>query len=192
MKPIALLMNDLHITKDNILEFEKNWSEALDICDKHSVTKIFVGGDVFTTRSVQSLYPMLKVRQYFYKAVNRDIEVNVAFGNHDCPVYGERYNWLDLYSDIVNVGKTWLFYETGEKVLAMCSYYPEETMMPDLLEELDNWLHTKGYSYSDVVVYLHSGVHGALGILTCQMRYLSIYSLSISVFCAHIITIGLK
>lgn len=163
MKPIALLINDLHITKDNTLEYEKNWNEALRICEKYSITKMFVGGDVFTTRSAQSLYPMLMVGQCFHKAVNCGVEVNVAFGNHDCPVYGESHNWLELYSDVVNVGKTWLFYETGEKVLAMCSYYPEETMMPDLLKELDDWLDQNGYSYSDVVVYLHSGVHGALG-----------------------------
>lgn len=163
MKPIALLINDLHITKDNTLEYERNWNEALRICERYSITKMFVGGDVFTTRSAQSLYPMLMVEQCFHKAVSCGIEVNVAFGNHDCPVCGESHNWLDLYSDIVNVGKTWLFYETGEKVLAMCSYYPEETMMPDLLKELDEWLDEHGYSYSDAIVYLHSGVHGALG-----------------------------
>lgn len=163
MKPIALLMNDLHIAKDNILEYEKNWEEALGVCDKYSITKMFIGGDIFTTRSAQSLYPMLMVGQCFRKAAARGIKINVAFGNHDCPVYGEDSNWLDLYSDVVNIGKRWLFEDMGEKVLAMCSYYPEETMMPDLLKSLDYWLNERGYSYSDAVVYLHSGVHGALG-----------------------------
>lgn len=157
-------MNDLHITKDNTLEYEKNWDEALAVCNKYGITKMFIGGDVFTTRSAQSLYPMLVVGQCFHKAAAYGVkEINVAFGNHDCPVYGEDANWLDLYSDIVNVGKKWVFEEMGEKVLAMCSYYPEETMMPDLLKSLDYWLSENGYSSSDAVVYLHSGVHGALG-----------------------------
>lgn len=163
MKPVALLMNDLHITKDNTLEYEKNWDEALSVCKQYEIAKMFICGDIFTTRSAQSLYPMVVVGKCFHKAVSRGIEVNVAFGNHDCPVYGEDNNWLDLYSDVVNVGKKWLFEEIGEKVLAMCSYYPEETMMPDLLKSLDYWLGENGYSYSDVIVYLHSGVHGALG-----------------------------
>ena len=45
----------------------------------------------------------------------------------------------------------------------MCSYYSEEATMPILLKELDDWIEQHHYSYSDVVVYLHSGVHGALG-----------------------------
>lgn len=163
MKPIALLMNDLHITKDNTLDYERNWNEALSVCERYSIKKMFIGGDIFTTRSAQSLYPLLIVYQCFHKAVDRGIEVNVAFGNHDCPAYGEQRNWLDLYSDIVNVGRTWTYFEMGEKVLAMCSYYPEDTMMAGMLRELNSWLSKHDYSLSDAVVYLHSGVHGALG-----------------------------
>lgn len=163
MNPVALLMNDLHITKDNTLEYEKNWNEALSVCDKYSINQIFIGGDIFTTRNVQSLWPMLVVGDCFRKAISLGKKINVAFGNHDCPVYGVETNWLDVYSDIVNIERRWTFYEMGEKVLAMCSYYPEETMMPELLKELDEWLTAHDYSYSDAVLYLHSGVHGALG-----------------------------
>lgn len=161
--PVALLLNDLHITKDNIQEYKKNWNEALLVCSKYSITKMFICGDVFTTRNAQSLYPMLMVGECFREAKEQGIEVNVAFGNHDCPVYGEDDNWLSIYSDIVNIGKRWTFYEMDKKVLAMCSYYPEETMMPVLLKELDEWLSEHGYSYTDAVLYLHAGVHGALG-----------------------------
>lgn len=163
MKPVALLMNDLHINKDNIIEYIKNWDEALSICKEYSITKIFIGGDVFTTRSAQTLHPMLAVNSCFRKALKQDIDVYVAFGNHDCPVYDEQENWLDLYSDMVEVGHTWTYFETTDKVLAMCSYYSEEATMPILLKELDDWIEQHHYSYSDVVVYLHSGVHGALG-----------------------------
>ncbi len=163
MKPIALLMNDLHINKDNILEYTKNWDEALSVCKEHSITKMFIGGDIFTTRNVQSLYPMLTVGSCFRKAKSQGLDIYVAFGNHDCPVYGEGENWIDLYADVANVGRTWTYFEMGEKVLAMCSYYPEEEIMPNLLKDLDNWIDEHGYVYSDIVVYLHSGVHGALG-----------------------------
>ena len=30
--PSALLLNDIHVSKDNIPEFQKNWDEALYIC----------------------------------------------------------------------------------------------------------------------------------------------------------------
>ena len=52
--PLALLMNDLHISKDNILEFEKNWDEALGLCKKFDIEDIIIGGDVFTARDRKS------------------------------------------------------------------------------------------------------------------------------------------
>ena len=35
--PSALLLNDIHVSKDNIPEFQKNWDEALYICDQYGI-----------------------------------------------------------------------------------------------------------------------------------------------------------
>lgn len=164
MKPIVLLLNDLHINKDNTLEFEKNWDEALSVCRNDGVYRIIIGGDVFTTRGVQYLAPMQSVSKCFDKAQKDGIEVVAAFGNHDCPIYGETKNWLDMYSNQIEVVKDWWYAKLGEHtMLAVCPYFPEDSMMPSKLIELDDFLTRENIPASDAVVYLHAGVHGALG-----------------------------
>lgn len=167
MKPVALLMNDLHISKDNILEFEKNWDEALSVCSKYCVDKIFIGGDVFTTRNVQHLTPIKTVMHCLEKASTKGIETTIAFGNHDCPIYGEKDSWCDIFVHIPGVAIINDFeifdFVGSDKVLVMVSYFPEETMMVNKLKEVDKCLTKRGYTPSEAILYIHSGVHGALG-----------------------------
>ena len=165
MKPVALLMNDLHISKDNILEFEKNWNEALSICEEYSIDQILIGGDVFTTRNVQHLMPVKTVMRCLDKTYVKGIKTTISFGNHDCPIYGEKDSWCDILAYIpgVEIVNDFKIIDLGDKVLAMVAYFPEETVMVGKLEEVDKCLKEQGYDFSDVVLYLHSGVHGALG-----------------------------
>lgn len=165
MKPIALLMNDLHIAKDNVLEFEKNWNEALEICEEYNIKQIFIGGDVFTTRNVQHLLPVITVMRCLERTATKGIETTIAFGNHDCPVYGERNSWCDVlgYVKGVVIVDNFKVIDLGDRVLAMIAYFPEETMMVDKLRELDEYLASENWAYSDIILYIHSGVHGALG-----------------------------
>lgn len=158
-QPFALLVNDLHISKDNINEFELNWAEALAVCERYGVKKMLVGGDVFTTRNAQTLAPMLSVQRCFHRAVDNGIEIYAVEGNHDKPNYEAEEGWLDLYDDIkgVNVFDLPVCFDLDNCHLVMFPYYPEETEMPKLLkgEEMPN--------PTDTILYLHSGVHGALG-----------------------------
>lgn len=164
-KPIALLMNDLHISKDNILEYEKNWNEALSICKEQNINKIFIGGDIFTTRNVQHLMPIKTVMNCLKRTYDCGIETTIAFGNHDCPIYGEKDSWCDILKYIpgVTIVNNFKVIDLGDKILAMIAYFPEETMMEDKLKELDKYLSEHNYKCSDTILYLHSGVHGALG-----------------------------
>lgn len=158
-------MNDLHITKDNVLEFEKNWNEALEVCEEHKIKQMFIGGDVFTTRNVQHLVPLMTVMRCLERTAAKGIKAIIAFGNHDCPVYGEKDSWCDVLGYIkgVTVVNDFEVIDLGGKALAMIAYFPEETMMENKLKELDDTLSANGYNYSDVILYIHSGVHGALG-----------------------------
>jgi len=46
--PCLLLLNDIHVSKDNIPAFKANWQEALDICRKMDVKEIAVGHTLFS------------------------------------------------------------------------------------------------------------------------------------------------
>ena len=47
--PSALLLNDIHVSKDNIPEFQKNWDEALYICDQYGIEDMIIGRFVVIT-----------------------------------------------------------------------------------------------------------------------------------------------
>ena len=164
--PIILLMNDLHINKDNTQEYIKNWQEALSVCKQYSISRIIIGGDIFTTRGVQHLYPMQVVADCFKAAVKQNIEVFVAFGNHDLPVYGETESWIDMYESQIHIVKDWEYFKlSSSTTLAVCPYFPEDTIMPEKLKGIDAFCDVNNIPYSNIVLYLHAGVHGALGNL---------------------------
>ena len=81
--PCMLLLNDIHISKDNIPEFQLNWSEALSVCDQQEIKEITIGGDLFMSRSAQTLDVLLVVHDAFVEAEKRNIKITLANGNHD-------------------------------------------------------------------------------------------------------------
>ena len=56
-----LLMNDMHVSKNDIAEFDRNWDEALALCRERSIRDIALGGDLFQSRSAQTLDVLLAV-----------------------------------------------------------------------------------------------------------------------------------
>lgn len=164
MKPV-LLMNDLHISKDNIEEFKSNWNEAIKTASQFGARYIFIGGDLFTTRSVQTLAPMDMVRSCFKQASKGGFVIHVVNGNHDLPVYDSAHGWCDQFADIKNVyvhDQPYLF-ELDGLWLAIFPYYLEDTVMPKVLKEFEQKLKDGQIDRQDVILYLHSGIHGALG-----------------------------
>lgn len=61
-KPCLLLLNDIHISKDNIPAFQANWQEAMGICRERDIREVVVGGDLFFSRAAQTLDVLLAVR----------------------------------------------------------------------------------------------------------------------------------
>lgn len=72
---IALLINDIHVNKDNISDFNQNWDEMLTICKRENIADIVVGGDMFTSRASQTLATLLAVKHALDKAVAQGIYV---------------------------------------------------------------------------------------------------------------------
>ena len=82
-KPCLLLLNDIHISKDNIPAFQANWQEAMGICRERDIREVVVGGDLFFSRAAQTLDVLLAVRDMLVSAADHDIHVTLAEGNHD-------------------------------------------------------------------------------------------------------------
>ena len=162
--PCLLLLNDIHITKDNIPAFKANWQEAIDICRKMDVKEIAIGGDLFFSRAAQTLDVLLAVHDALLTAAEHGIHVTIAEGNHDkvnqenergyCHVFDQHSNVLvcDEYVSLP-LGDDCRF------VLHMMGYFPEDGSFCTRLDRLkEEALDPKRLNF----LYIHEGINGAL------------------------------
>ena len=162
--PCLLLLNDIHISKDNIPAFKANWQEAIDICRKMDVKEIAIGGDLFFSRAAQTLDVLLAVPDAQLTADEHGIHVTIAEGNHDkvnqenergyCHVFDQHSNVLvcDEYVSLP-LGDDCRF------VLHMMGYFPEDGSFCTRLDRLkEEALDPKRLNF----LYIHEGINGAL------------------------------
>lgn len=164
INPCVLLLNDIHVSKDNIPEFTANWQEALAVCDRMNIQEIAFGGDMFLARSAQTLDVLLAVHDALLDAGKRGINVTLANGNHDfiqqeairgyCHVFDQHDNVLVVDETISLLpSEDWGF------VLHMIAYFPENGSFTEKLDKLvATGLNKERKNY----LYIHEGVNGAL------------------------------
>lgn len=160
--PIVLLLNDIHISKDNIPEFQKNWDEAIDICQKRGIQEMIIGGDLWQSRSAQSLDVLMAVRQAIIKAANQGIYLTIAEGNH-CKVDQESIlGYSHIFSEYpkVSVVDDYIIIGLGENVdLFVMSYFPEDGSFIKRLQQL---LNVDFNEKRKNILYIHEGINGGL------------------------------
>ncbi len=160
--PVALLMNDLHIGKENIPQFILNWNEALDICQKKDIQTIAIGGDLFLSRASQTLDILHTIHDCLLRASSSGISVILANGNHDKVNLDSNIGYCHLFSQhkTVTIVNTYTTIEVGEEcLLHIISYFPEDGKFLEVLEqvECDGIVENKKN-----LLYIHQGVNGAL------------------------------
>lgn len=158
--PVALLINDIHVSKDNISDFQLNWDEALNLCKKHKIPEIVVGGDLWQSRSAQTLPVLMAVRQAILKATNDSIEVVIAEGNHDLIDQESYLGYSHIFShySLVDVIDDYTIEDITEDVtFAVMSYFPENGGFVNHLNELRSQIEPQ-----NTILYIHEGIRGAL------------------------------
>lgn len=163
-KACALLMNDVHVSKDNIPEFFKNWSEAIEVCKKYGANVIIIGGDLWQSRASQSLDVLMAISNALLQCNSSRISVYIANGNHD-KVDGESWvGYNDIYSAYPNVHiiNTFETLKIAQNVsISVMSYFPETgSFMEHYNDLLDDDTNISDYN----ILYLHEGIRGALGM----------------------------
>lgn len=160
--PIALLWNDIHVSKDNIPEFQKNWDEAMDVCSRYDVKEMVIGGDLWQSRSSQTLSTLMAVRQAIIKAHNANLYLTIAEGNH-CKVDQESIlGYSHLFSEYpdVCVVDDYTALNLGEDViLYVMSYFPENGSFTKRLQDI---VKTDFDRQNTNILYIHEGINGAL------------------------------
>ncbi|MFI3164626.1 MAG: metallophosphoesterase [Bacillota bacterium] len=160
--PCMLLMNDMHIGKENIPEFITNWNEALEICDRLNIKTIAIGGDLFMSRASQTLDILRAVHECLLRATGGGISVILANGNHDLLNQESIYGYCNIFSefpDITVVGEYYSMHFGDDCLLHIIPYYPENGKFVDILNKVKSQSLVKGKKN---YLYIHEGVNGAL------------------------------
>lgn len=158
--PYALLINDIHADKNNLQEFETNMEEALGICKARGIQELVIGGDLWQSRSAQSLSVLMSVRNTILKFIDAGIEVVIAEGNH-CKVDQESnwgYSHIFANYPMVTVINDFMVEDIDNGVtLGVIGYFPENGSFIDKLNELK-----AQEDVSNMILYIHEGINGAL------------------------------
>lgn len=168
-RPIALLANDLHISTDTISEFEKNWQELLSICCQRHIDDVVIGGDMFTSRSSQSLATLRAVDKALED--NCGLLITIAEGNHDKVDLEDTFGYNHIFRHIPNVNVVdnyeILEWEDCDFILLVMSYFPENGSFINNLNAAVQIAKLRCgdivKSERDIILYVHEGIHGALG-----------------------------
>lgn len=161
--PCALLINDVHVSKDNIPEFHKNWDEALSICQAENISDLIIGGDLWQSRSSQTLSTLLAIREALLKADKLGIDITIAEGNH-CKVDQESiYGYSHIYDQYpgVTVIDDVKCYNYDKVNLYIMSYFPESGSFTERLQVVVSELLDKSKIN---LLYIHEGINGALAV----------------------------
>lgn len=161
--PCVLLLNDIHISKDNIPAFKANWNEALGICQELGIHHVVFGGDMFLSRVSQTLDVLLAVNDALENAHEAGISVTLAEGNHDLVDQEALRGYCHIYAHHPSVAVVDDFLtidlQGAAFVLHVMSYFPENGSFTDKLNALiQGGLHEDRLNY----LYIHEGINGAL------------------------------
>lgn len=165
---LAVLANDLHVSKDTVSEFQKNWDEMLSVCSERQCWDIVIGGDLWQSRAGQTLNTLLAVKRAIMKATLKcEFSLTIAEGNH-CKVNQEEVEgYSHIFSEYPNVSVVDVYkllqWEGTGQCLGIMSYFPEQGSFADHLQEFKDYLSEKGVAASDVTLYVHQGIAGGIG-----------------------------
>lgn len=157
----VLLINDIHVSHSNIPEFHLNWSEALTVCQDRKINEIIVGGDLWQSRSSQTLDVLMAVKEAILQATQLDITITLANGNH-CKVNQDSIEgYCHVFSEYPNVYVVddWLSYNLSSKtIIHTVAYFPETGKFLDIYKQLVDHIDKTKTN----ILYIHAGVNGAL------------------------------
>ncbi|WP_165020892.1 exonuclease SbcCD subunit D [Dysgonomonas sp. ZJ279] len=184
--PCVLLINDIHVSKDNLPDFTANWNEALSVCKKLDIELIAVGGDLFQSRAAQTLDVLLAVHDALIDADRQGIQVILANGNHDkvnqesnrgyCHVFSQHDNVM-LVDESMSVCKP-----DWDYALHIIPYFPENGTFKDKLDDVIQHELVKGRKN---YLYIHEGINGALLHTSDNELPASMFSVFDKIFVGH-------
>lgn len=97
-KAVAILVNDVHLDKDNVELVRDIFRQLAILCAERNVGDIIIGGDVFTNRSGQPLTCLTTWKAVLKELAKLGITVHIIAGNHDKTDADDENSYLSIYS----------------------------------------------------------------------------------------------
>lgn len=157
-KVVAILVNDIHLNKDNGELIKSIFKQLVDICKDCKTNNIFCGGDVFTNRSGQPLSCLTDWKDILQMLNKKKIFLHVIPGNHDKTDKDSNRSYLDIFSEpclcVYDIITNSMF-DNLEVVFA--PYFGEERWLSDYKEfEKENKIK------SPSILITHMGFEGVV------------------------------
>lgn len=157
-KVVAILVNDIHLNKDNGELVKSIFRQLVKICKECKTDNIFCGGDVFTNRSGQPLSCLTDWKDILQMLTKRKIHLHVIPGNHDKTDKDSNRSYLDIYSEsCLHVYDTISDSMFDNLEVVFAPYFGEERWLRDYQEfEKENKIQ------SPSILITHMGFEGVV------------------------------
>ena len=96
-KKVAILINDIHLNKDNGVVVKDVIAQAVRYAKEKGVRNIIFGGDVFTNRSGQPLQCLIDFKQILVEYLD-GFNIYLIPGNHDKTNPDDYVSYLDVFA----------------------------------------------------------------------------------------------
>jgi exonuclease SbcD len=187
MNPIALLINDIHASKDNIDDFTVNWEEAVEHAIERNIKHIIIGGDLWQSRAGQTLNVLMAVKRAILLATNAGITLTIAEGNH-CKVDQEAIaGYSHIFSEypLVHVVDVCSVIPLTTKLnLFVMSYFPENGSFIQRYNKIVE-IAQRDHSNATNYLYIHEGINGALATASDKELPANIFDVFDMTFVGH-------
>jgi exonuclease SbcD len=157
--PIAVLLTDSHLHKDNISQVEDIWEQAIALCRKLKVNRILHGGDMVTARQAQPLSVLESMLRTRARLLEEGLELDAIEGNHDRSNLEAEFGYPSVFAtDNFRIHPASTTLDFDDVIIHMLSYFPENGSYCERLENLNKSVKKKKFN----ILVTHVGVNGGL------------------------------
>ena len=162
-KPIAMLINDIHLDKDNGELVFDIFCQAVCECHQIGIDRIIIGGDIFTNRSGQPLSCLIWFGRIIEKCCANGIRLYAIAGNHDKTDSFDEKSYLDVFygrCDFKCFSKgdfTWL----DNCLIGFIPYFDDERWINEF-NKIDKIRRINSKNSDSTFLITHIGIDGVM------------------------------
>ncbi len=134
--PIAVVLTDTHLKKGNEELVTDIFKQAISLCEKLGIDRLFHAGDFFTARNAQPLDVLDAADDIFEMISDAGIVCDIIPGNHDKTDLESKKSYLKQFRKHVNVIDDYQRIVIGDVAIHFIPYFKENTVYGSKLSKV--------------------------------------------------------